>query len=158
MFVLLTTAAIVGFNQSNYTIEEDGGAVEICIVVYQPDGEVPVEFEFEVEVTTGDGTAGSNFFISHCTEIFFAFVHTTNCSLLHIYYVHVVEPGDYTAVDAVLLFRVGQLQNCIDVPISSDMELEENEVFYATLVPGDDFNPAIMLDPVTTTVHIIERE
>ena len=72
--------------------------------------------------------------------------------------IYVVEPGDYTVVDAVLRFREGQQQSCFNVPIASDFELEENEEFHVTLVQGADLNPAIRLDPVMTTVVIIEGE
>ena len=71
---------------------------------------------------------------------------------------HVEEPGDYAAVNAVLMFREGQRQSCFNVPIASDFEPEENEEFHVTLVPGADLNRAIRLDPAMTTVLIIGGE
>ena len=59
MYVLLSAVAIVGFEDTLYTVEGEG-EVEICVVVYQPRREVPVEFSFEVGVMTSDGTAGTH--------------------------------------------------------------------------------------------------
>ena len=79
--------------------------------------------------------------------------------LTPVYLSHVVEPGDYTEAVAVLMFREGQRQNCINIPISSiDFELEENEEFHVTLVQGAVFNHAITLEPAMTTILITEGE
>lgn len=56
---LLSTEATVGFENTFYTVVEDENEVEICVLVHQPDGQVPIGFPFELEFATGDGTAGT---------------------------------------------------------------------------------------------------
>ena len=60
VYVLLSAGAIVGFEDTIYTVVEGEGDVDICVIVYQPGGEIPVEFSFEVGVMTSDGTAGTH--------------------------------------------------------------------------------------------------
>ena len=147
--------AIVGFEQTSYTIVEGAGEVEICVIVYQPSGDIPVEFPFEVDVRTDDGTAGK-----YTTAIDNRTLYKDTCLLVltPVYLSHVVEPGDYTGAVAVLMFREGRRQNCISIPIVRDFELEENEEFHVTLVQGAVFNPAITLEPAVTTILIIDGE
>ena len=69
VYVLLSAVAIVGFEDTLYTVVEGDGEVEICVNVYQPGGEVPVEFSFEVGVMTGNGTAGTYTHNSHAHSL-----------------------------------------------------------------------------------------
>ena len=60
---LPSTEATVGFENTFYTVVEDENEVEICVVVHQPGGQVPIDFPFEVEFATGDGTAGNGIYM-----------------------------------------------------------------------------------------------
>lgn len=76
---LLSTEATVGFENTSYTVVEDGNDVEICVVVHQPGGQVPIGFPFMVEFATGDGTAGNSFYI-------YNYVHTYILNSYHAEY------------------------------------------------------------------------
>ena len=50
--------AVVGLEQTFYYISEDGGAVEVCVVVHLPDIDCPIQFPFIVLLSTRDFSAG----------------------------------------------------------------------------------------------------
>ena len=45
----------MGFEASSYTVREDEGEVEVCVVVQQP---VAVDFPFQVLLSAANGIAG----------------------------------------------------------------------------------------------------
>ena len=54
----LCPAARVGLERTFYSVSEGVGVVELCAVVYEPDITCPIEFPFNVSLSTADGTAG----------------------------------------------------------------------------------------------------
>ena len=60
MFVHSSTpaVAVVGLEQTFFRVSEDVGVVELCAVVYTPIIECPIEFPFDVRLSTRDDTAG----------------------------------------------------------------------------------------------------
>ena len=65
------TVAVVGLEHTFYSVEEGPGAVvEVCAVVYQPTGSCPIGFDFTVDLTTSDITAGSHVLQQHCLSVF----------------------------------------------------------------------------------------
>ena len=50
--------ALVGLENTSYTVLEDAGAVEICAVISFPEITCPVSYHFEVVIRTISGTAG----------------------------------------------------------------------------------------------------
>ena len=50
--------ARVGFEETFYRANEAGGTVEICVIVYQPNIECPIEMNFSVTFETRSETAG----------------------------------------------------------------------------------------------------
>ena len=46
---------------TEYLVSEDIGVVEICAVVYEPDGNIqcPIDLSFEVQLSTTDDSAGT---------------------------------------------------------------------------------------------------
>ena len=50
--------AVVGLERINLTVSEDMGVVELCVRVFEPDIECPIEFPFDVVLSTADRTAG----------------------------------------------------------------------------------------------------
>ena len=55
MVILHTIGVIIGFMDTHYTVREDSGQVNVCIVIAN---EARVDFDFTVEFSTVDGTAG----------------------------------------------------------------------------------------------------
>ena len=51
--------AEVGLEATLYQVSEDGGVVEVCVVVSSPTNVCPVVFPFTVELTTVSGSAGN---------------------------------------------------------------------------------------------------
>ena len=53
--------AVVGLERTFYEVMEEVGVVEVCVIVYQPDGGItcPIAIPFNVSLSTLDGTAGS---------------------------------------------------------------------------------------------------
>ena len=53
--------ARVGLERTLYNVSEGMGVVELCAVVYEPNIACPIEFPFNVNLTTADGTAGMTY-------------------------------------------------------------------------------------------------
>ena len=56
----------MGLERTFYNVSEGVGVVELCAVVYEPDIVCPIEFPFDVRLSTDDGTAG--IYILYCTS------------------------------------------------------------------------------------------
>ena len=54
----LLTAAVVGLERTFYNVSEDDGVVEVCAIVYSPNFKCPINFAFNVKLSTSDGSAG----------------------------------------------------------------------------------------------------
>ena len=50
--------AVVGLEETFYSTPEDGGAVEMCVVVHLPDIDRLIQFPFTVLLSTTDFSAG----------------------------------------------------------------------------------------------------
>ena len=48
--------AVVGLEQTFYSTPEDGGSVEVCVVVYMPDIDCPIKFSFNFSLSTDFST------------------------------------------------------------------------------------------------------
>ena len=62
VFALLS-GAVVGLERTFYNASEDVGVLEVCAIVYSPNIECPIEFAFNANLSTSDGSS------SMCTEI-----------------------------------------------------------------------------------------
>ena len=51
----------MGLERTFYNVSEGVGVVELCVVVYEPDIICPIEFPFNVRLSTADGTAGMTY-------------------------------------------------------------------------------------------------
>ena len=58
------TEAVVGFNKTSLRVEEEAAEVEVCVKVYSPSSDCPVNFSFTVRLNTRDGTAGEQSHLS----------------------------------------------------------------------------------------------
>ena len=52
-----TSEAVVGLERTFYNVSEDVGVVEVCAIVYSPTIVCPIEFPFDVSLSTSDNTA-----------------------------------------------------------------------------------------------------
>ena len=50
--------AIVGLEESFYQVSENMGVVEVCTVVNSTGTSCPIDYSFEVDLSTKDGSAG----------------------------------------------------------------------------------------------------
>ena len=48
----------MGLEPTFYQVSEDVGVVEVCAVVYSPTVGCPIEFLFEIRISTSDNTSG----------------------------------------------------------------------------------------------------
>ena len=51
-------SAIVGLERTFYQVSEDVGVVEVCAIVYSPNITCPIQFAFNINLSTSDGSAG----------------------------------------------------------------------------------------------------
>ena len=51
---------MVGLERTLYQVSEDVGVVEVCAIVYSPNGNIPcpIDFAFDVILSTSDDSAG----------------------------------------------------------------------------------------------------
>ena len=52
--------AVVGLERTFYQVSEDVGVVEVCAIVYIPNGNIPcqIDFTFDVSLSTSNDSAG----------------------------------------------------------------------------------------------------
>ena len=50
----------MGLEKTFYQVSEDVGVVEVCAIVYSPTIVCPIEFPFDVSLSTRDGSAGKH--------------------------------------------------------------------------------------------------
>ena len=48
----------MGLERTFYSVPEDVGVVEVCAIVYSPTIDCPINFPFDVSLSTSDRTAG----------------------------------------------------------------------------------------------------
>ena len=59
--VLTIAITKIGFEEATYTVNEEDGVLEVCVRVFEPDGEMPLVTEISVIIETRVGTAGMVF-------------------------------------------------------------------------------------------------
>ncbi|CAI8022911.1 hypothetical protein GBAR_LOCUS13419, partial [Geodia barretti] len=99
-----TGPGVVGLEQTFYTTSEGVGTVEVCAVVYSPNGSLacPIDFAFSVELQTRDGDA--------------------------------VSTMDYGSITTTLPFGRCDTRSRVNVPITDDEVLEDTESFFVSLL------------------------
>ena len=48
----------MGLEHTFFSVMEDVGSLELCVIVSFPEITCPIEFPFDVSLSTADGTAG----------------------------------------------------------------------------------------------------
>ena len=73
VFNFFSSAAVVGLEETFYRVSEGVGFVEVCAIVYHPNGNLacPIDFAFEADFSTSDGSAGSVTVEFHNIHVFF---------------------------------------------------------------------------------------
>ena len=63
----------MGLERTFYQVSEGDGVVEVCAIVYEPNGNLvcPITFPFEVSLSTGDDSAGMS------TALLYVYMMTT---------------------------------------------------------------------------------
>ena len=51
----------MGLERTFYQVSEDVEELELCVSVFSPDVQCPIEFAFNISITTNDNTAGASF-------------------------------------------------------------------------------------------------
>ena len=57
---ILSSGAMVGLERTVYNVLENEGVVEVCAIVESPDIDCPIQFPFNVSLSTRNGTAGKH--------------------------------------------------------------------------------------------------
>ena len=60
MPIYIHAVAVVGLEGTLYQVSEYAGVVEVCTIVYSPMIECPIQFPFDVRLTTSIGSAGKD--------------------------------------------------------------------------------------------------
>ena len=58
--VFFLSGAVVGLERTFYNVSENEGVAEVCAVIYSPMTDCPIEFSFDVRLTTSDGSVGKD--------------------------------------------------------------------------------------------------
>ena len=133
---------VVGLEQTFYSISEDGGSVEICVVVHMPHIDCPIKFPFTVLLSTEDVSAGN----------------APICACTHSLYITTESPMDYgVAVNTIVQFNECERRSCVNIPIMDDEVPENTELFNLTL-ERNGLHERIQLDPVDGVVQITDND
>ena len=138
----------MGLEKTFYQVSEDVGVVEVCAIVYEPNGNLacPISFPFDVSLSTEDDSAGMD------TALLYVYMMTAS---LHS---STVDPMDYIGVSTILIFGACETRHCVDVTIVDDEVLEMTESFRVTLERTPDLHMRITLDPVDGVVEITDDD
>ena len=60
--------AVVGFEKTFYQFVEEAPQTQVCISVYSPRGDCPIDFDFKVRLSTTDGSAGQWIYTTYISQ------------------------------------------------------------------------------------------
>ena len=144
-----TTDAVVGLESTIYMVMEDVGVVEVCAIVYSPNGNIlcPIAFPFDVRLSTTNGSAGNNIIYTQTNLL---------QRVLNVRILFPVTPMDYDAVSTVLMFAACEVRRCVNITIKDDKIPEQIESFNITLERTVGLDRRITLEPVDGVIEIID--
>ena len=64
-------------------------------------------------------------------------------------------PGDFTPILSVLTFQPSTTESCVNIPVSGDVALEDNEVFTVQLSTSD---PSLLFSLSSANVTIVDND
>ena len=79
--VMFASAAVVGLEHVQYSVNEEDGVIKVCAVVSSPDIDCPIDFPFKVKFFTVDVTAGKYYLHIVSTRMCFCAVQTPKTTL-----------------------------------------------------------------------------
>ena len=137
VILVYSTAVIVGFQMESYTVIEDQGTLEVCVVV---SGERDIDIS--VTLTTQGGTArgGLLSILLHVSVLFLN---------------HATEWADFDPLSVELEFNPDTSEVCINIGIINDAVLEGIEYFIAVLTAND---PRVIVSPGSATITIMDND
>ena len=134
---------IASFEQNQYPVSEGNGSVTVCITLNST-----IERNITVTVSTlaitaqGESTIADHQLIPTCLR------PVPHCSL---------DTTDFSPLsqDIVYTPTLQQLLQCVSIFVTSDLNLEENERFFAVLTSAD---PDVIIDTNIATVTILNDD
>ena len=146
--------AAVGLERTFYNVSEGVGVMEVCAIVYSPIVSCPVNFSFDVSLSTNydcssaNGSAGGKYGI--CTlknyDYFILLLSSTVSSL------------NYSLSDTTLTFAACETKRCMSVSIVDDDTPGNVGSFDVTLERTTDLDSRIALDPVNGILEITDND
>ena len=67
---IISAVAVVGFEKMFYQFVEEAPQTQVCMRVYSPSGDCPIDFDFKVRLSTTDGSAGQWIYTLYYTHAF----------------------------------------------------------------------------------------
>ena len=145
---IVSTVAVVGLERTFYQVSENVGVVEVCAIVYSPEGDCPIEFLFDVNLIITNGRAGKervkNYTYRYCCK-----------KLTSLFLVSLM---DYQNVSSILAFDTCGTQQCTEIPIEDDMIVELTETLFVTLERTPGLHSRITLNPVDAEIEITDND
>ena len=129
-----------------YEVTEGQGSVEVCVVVFTPGGNCPIQYPFEVSLSFSEGSAGK-------------FFHHFNNIVDLIIFSFVENDLDYSTQSTVVLqFDECDKRMCTSVIIVDDSVIENAENFTVTLHETPGTGDAITLTVVNGVINILDDD
>ena len=122
--------------------------VEVCAIVYEPNGNVicPIGFPFRIILSTIEGSAGKGLH-QHDGRV-----------VMYLLLTSPVPTIDYDPLSVNLNFAACETRQCVNVTIVDDFVDEPIESFSVTLDRTPGFDVRIRLDPVEGVVEIDDND
>ena len=143
----------MGLQQTYFNVIESVGVVEVCAIITSPLINCPVEFPFDVGLSTKDGTAGKT--PSLKIEQIRLQMTRKSFSLLTNNSVVTVQTTDYGALNVLLTFDTCETRKCVNVSITDDGVDEPDEFFIFNLTRTSNLHSKIQLGRDQGQVQII---
>ena len=144
----VSTAAVIGFEATQYTVGENQGSASLVVAVL--DGEL--SDDVTVVFTTEEGTATSTCESSHFTLFLFSKIFSN----LYFIFSFSTVPTDYSATTRTLEFGPGRMSQTVAVPVINDQVLEDTENFFANLELRNANNLDVTINPPRSEVSITD--
>ena len=130
----------MGLNQTLYSVGEGSGSQTVCAILSGM-----IERSVTVTLSTVQGTAQGEGNIWNPSSFKFKFIH----------YIYQPTDIDFDSMTVELEFQPESTTVCVAIPISEDLQLENNELFSVEL---DTTDQAVVLNPRVAQVAIIDND
>ena len=138
--IICSTGINIGLEMQDYTVPEEGGTVEVCVVVTGGTLSETVTVTLE---TFQDSAIGKCFQLQILSANQSIFIHSPT------------DGEDYDGTVVQLMFNATVRRSCADIPITDDPLVEQMERFNVSISTD---NPDIIPDPPTGVVTIVDND